>query len=72
MEYAQCDRSAEVSRGSSVHPAQEYDNTRNAWGLLIHPLGDGKFVRMGRFKIWAEQGGLQSFKACGWRSVQLL
>jgi hypothetical protein len=49
-----------------------YDTTRNAWGLLVHPIGEGKFIRMGRFDLWAEFGGLRAFKDCEWTSFELV
>ena len=48
------------------------DLERNAWGLLIHPIGDGKFVRIGRFTVRSKFGGLRAFRDCEWKTIELI
>ena len=37
---------------------------RNAWGLLLYPLPDGRYVRVGAFASYAQGGGLRVFDDC--------
>jgi hypothetical protein len=39
-----------------------YEDRRNAWGLILHHAVDtGKFVRIGVFRVAAEDGGISAF-----------
>jgi len=68
----QRDEPMDISEAKCLQPAQDGSTSRNAWGLLIHPIGDDKFVRVGRFKIPAEVGGLRAFQACECKFIELL
>ncbi|KAF1847583.1 HET-domain-containing protein [Cucurbitaria berberidis CBS 394.84] len=55
--------------------ASEHENAtkRNAWGLLIRRLDkQEKFVRIGRFQILAELGGVDAFEFCPFELVEIV
>jgi hypothetical protein len=66
------DMSTKASTCIDPKVAEDYDTERNAWGLLIHPIEDGKFVRIGRFTVRSKLGGLRAFQGCEWKAVALL
>jgi len=68
----QRDGPMDISEERRLQPAQDGTTSRNAWGLLIHPIGDEKFVRVGRFMIPAEVGGMRAFQGCECKFVELL
>ncbi|KAI8941916.1 hypothetical protein NX059_000030 [Plenodomus lindquistii] len=57
-------------------PAQGPENNdadRHAWGLLILPIdGSDKFIRVGRFKIWAQMGGIGAFEDIPYAEVTVV
>jgi hypothetical protein len=57
---------------SLSEPSDDLNSTRNAWGLLVHPIEKGKYVRVGLFKIWAQLGGLRAFQSCKFEDVELI
>ncbi|KAF1829959.1 HET-domain-containing protein [Decorospora gaudefroyi] len=62
----------DVEKGLETQCAVASHGGRDAWGLLIHPIGHGQFVRMGSFVIPANVGGLGPFEDGEWNSVELL
>jgi hypothetical protein len=63
---------AQVQENLITEAAESYDTERIAWGLLIHPVEDDKFVRIGRFKVYPQHGGLRAFQGCEWKAVELI
>jgi hypothetical protein len=63
---------AQVRENLITEAAESYDTTRMAWGLLIHPVEDDKFVRIGRFTVYPQFGGLRAFQGCEWKAVELI
>ncbi|KAF1942796.1 hypothetical protein EJ02DRAFT_156856 [Clathrospora elynae] len=54
-------------------PARELSPWGNAWGLLITRIDNGeKFARIGRFKVPAEEGGLDAFKFRPYKQIEIL
>jgi hypothetical protein len=72
LEDLTCDTPTEMLTTFDPTIAQDYDVERDAWGLLICAMEDGKFVRIGRFTIHAQLGGLRAFQGCGWSAVELI
>jgi hypothetical protein len=51
----------------------ELPSNRNAWGLLIQPIENGaRYVRVGRFRSAAEEGGLLSFAQEPFQDVEIV
>ncbi|KAH9866514.1 hypothetical protein J1614_008204 [Plenodomus biglobosus] len=61
------------STATSLQVVENEPLKRHAWGLLLLPVDKSDtFIRVGRFKIWAQMGGLTPFENCVYRHVEII